>query len=139
MPEERKSMRERPATLIGAAVVEGAESLGVLAATVIAAIDTIAGRSYQFSSGVALTLIGLATAAALAAVAAGLAHARRWSRTPAVLTQLFCVIVAIYLIEGSRYGWGVPLIVLAVAGFVALFAPTTMRALVGGPHSSDTP
>jgi hypothetical protein len=134
MPEEWKSMRERPVTLIGAAAVEGAESLAVLAATVIVGVDTIAGRSYQLSSGVALTLIGLGTAAALAAVAAGLARARRWSRTPALLTQLFCAIVAIYLIEGSRYGWGVPLIVLAVTGFGALLAPTTLRALAGGPH-----
>jgi hypothetical protein len=123
-------MRERPATLLGAAAVQGAESIGVLAGTVIAGIDTITGRSYQVSSGVALTLIGLGTAVALAAVAAGLARGRRWSRTPALLTQLFCGVVAVYMLEGGRYGWGVPLALLAVAGFVTLLSPATLRALV---------
>jgi len=126
-------MRERPATLIGAAAVQATESLGVLVATIIVCADTISGRSYQVSSGVALTLIGFATTAALVVVAVGLAHARRWSRTPALLTQLFSGIVAIYLIEGHRYGWGVPLIVLAVAGLAVLLAPATFRALTGGP------
>ncbi len=129
-------MRERPATLISAAAVQAAESLSVLVAAVIVCVDTISGRSYQVSSGVALTLIGFATVAALAVVALGLARARRWSRTPALLTQVFGGIVAIYLIEGHRYGWGVPLIVLAVAGFAALLAPATFRALTGG-HSGE--
>lgn len=129
-------MGDRPVTLIGAAAVQAAESLGLLAATVIAAIDTAAGRSYQVSSGVALTIIGLAAAVALAAVAVGLAHARRWSRTPALLTQLFCGVVAIYLIEGGRYGWGVPLAVLAVAGLAAIANPPTLRAFI---QESPTP
>ncbi len=124
-------MRERPVTLIGAGVVQGAESLGVLVATVITGIDTASGRSYQASSGIALTLIGVGTAVALAAVAVGLARVRRWSRTPALLTQLFCGIVAIYLIQGSRYGWGVPLIALALLGFALLLVPASFRALAG--------
>ncbi len=126
-------MRERPATLISAAAVQAAESLGVLVAAVIVCVDTISGRSYQVSSGVALTLIGFATVAALAVVALGLARARRWSRTPALLTQVFGGIVAIYLIEGHRYGWGVPLLLLAVAGLAVLLAPPTFRALTGDP------
>jgi hypothetical protein len=111
--------------------VQAAESVGVLAATVIAGIDTIAGRSYQLSAGVALTVIGLATVAALVAVARALARGRRWSRTPALLTQLFCAIVASYLIEGHRYGWGVSLALLAVAGAASLLAPSTWRVLAG--------
>jgi hypothetical protein len=125
-------MRERPATLVGAAAVQAAESLGVLAAAVIVCADTISGRSYQVSSGVALTLIGFATAAALALIAFGIASMRRWSRTPALLTQLFGGIVAIYLIQGHRYSWGIPLVLLAVAGFAMLLAPATFRALTSG-------
>lgn len=129
-------MRERPPTLLGAALVQAAEAFGVLAAAVITAIDTASGRSYQISSGVALTIIGFATAFALAAVAAGLARARRWSRTPAFLTQLFSGIVAVYLLEAQRYGWGIPLISLAVAGFAVLVAPATLRAFAGEPAGS---
>jgi hypothetical protein len=128
-------MRERPATLIGAAAVQAAESLGVLVAAVIVCADTISGRSYQVSSGVALTLIGFATAAALGVIAFGLARVRRWSRTPALLTQLFTGIVAVYLIEGHRYAWGVPLIAAAVMGLALLVAPATLRALTGDQAS----
>jgi hypothetical protein len=103
----------------------------VCAATALAGIDTANGQSYQQGSGIALTVIGLGTAVALAVIAAGLARARRWTRTPALLTQLFTGIVGVYLIQGSRYAWGVPALVLAAAGFAAILAPWSLRALAG--------
>jgi hypothetical protein len=122
-------MGHSPATLRAAAVVQAVESAVVLAATVLAGIDTVAGRSYQQGSGIALTVIGAASAAVLALVAAGLARVRRWSRTPALLTQLFFGIVGIYLLQAHRLEWGVPLLVLAAAGLAALLAPPSLRAL----------
>jgi hypothetical protein len=116
--------------------VEAAEAAGVLAATVLAGIDAVTGQSYQTSSGVALTIIGAAAIALLGFVAAGLARARRWSRTPAVLTQLFTGMVSIYLVQGQRYYWGIPGLVLAVAGFALIFAPPSMRALTAGRPAS---
>ena len=126
-------MPQRPASLLGAAIVEAIEAAGVLVAAILAGVDTSSGRSYHANSGIALTLIGIATAVALAYVASGLARARRWSRTPALLTQLFVGIVGIYLIQGHRYDWGVPAVVLAVAGFAALLVPPSLRALTGDP------
>jgi hypothetical protein len=76
-------------------------------------------------------VIGAACAAGLALAAAGLARARRWSRTPALLTQLFFGIVGIYLLQAHRLEWGVPLLVLAAAGLAALLAPPSLRALTG--------
>ena len=128
-----------PPALRAAAAVEAAESVMVLVATALAGIDTATGRSYQLSSGIALTLIGVACAAALAVVAAGLARARRWSRTPALLTQLFIGIVGIYLLQGQRLDWGVPCVVLAVAGFGTLLAPPSLRALTGQQEAGDPP
>src|SRR5215469_5784329 len=127
-------MGHSPASLRIAAVVLAAESAMVLAATVLAAVDTAAGRSYQQSSGIALAVIGVAVAAALALIAAGLARARRWSRTPALLTQLFFGIVGIYLLQGHRLDWGVASVVLAVAGFAALLAPPSLRTLAVRPE-----
>ena len=127
-------MGHSPASLRIAAVVQAAESAVVLAATVLAAVDTAAGRSYQQSSGIALAVIGVAVAAALALIAAGLARARRWSRTPALLTQLFFGIVGIYLLQGHRLDWGVASVVLAVAGFAALLAPPSLRTLAMRPE-----
>jgi hypothetical protein len=118
--------------LRAAAVVQGAESVLVLVATVLAGVDAAAGQSYHVSSGIALTVIGVAAAAALALVAVGLARARRWSRTPALLTQLFAGIVGIYLLQGHRLDWGLALVVLAVLGFAALLSPPSLRALTGG-------
>jgi len=132
-------MGRSPATLRAAAVVQAAEAALVLAATVLAGVDTAAGRSYQTGSGIALTVIGAASAAALAVVAAGLARARRWSRTPALLTQLFVGIVGIYLLQASRLDWGVLSVVLAVAGFAALLSPPSLRALAGQEETRPEP
>ena len=112
-----------------AAAVQALESAGVLVAAVFAGIDALQGKAYQNSSGIALTIIGIGTAVALVLVAAGLARVRRWSRTPALLTQLFTGIIGIYLVQGDRYWLGGPAIVLAVAGFVLLLVPPSLRAL----------
>ena len=128
-------MPHSPPTLRGAAVVQAAESLLVLAATVLAGVDAATGQSYHANSGIALTAIGTVAVVALAWVALGLARARRWSRTPALLTQLFVGIVGIYLLESHRLDWGVVSVVLAVLGFAAIFAPPSMRALTGGQQT----
>ncbi|HET7017244.1 MAG TPA: hypothetical protein VFI65_25190 [Streptosporangiaceae bacterium] len=119
----------RPTTLLAAAVVEALQVVGILVATIIAGVDTLQGKSYQNASGIAITLIGIGAAVALGFVAFGLSRARRWSRTPALLTQLFTGIVGIYLVQGARYEWGVPALVLSVAGFVLLLVPPSTRAL----------
>jgi hypothetical protein len=128
---------QRPRSLVAAVVVQAIEAAGVLGASVLAGIDAGSGRSYHTSSGVALTVIGSATAVALGYVASGLARGRRWSRTPALLTQLFAGIVSIYLIQGHRYDWGVPGLALAAAGLVALLVPPSVRALARGPSPAE--
>jgi hypothetical protein len=120
-----------PITLRCAAAVEAVQALMVATASVFAMVNTAAGRSYQLASGVALSLIGAGCAVVLVLVAAGLARGRRWSRTPALLTQLFVGIVGIYLIQGHRLDWGVPSVALAVAGLAALLAPPSLRVLTG--------
>jgi hypothetical protein len=129
-------MQQRPPSLLGAAGVQAADAFIVLAASVLAGVDTVAGKSYQRGSGIALTLIGLATAAALAWVAVGLSRGHRWSRTPAALTQLFVGIVGIYLVQGHRYAWGIPSLLLAAAGLALLLTPASLRALAS-PDSGD--
>jgi hypothetical protein len=124
-------MPQSPPTVRGAAMVQAAESVLVLAATILAGIDAASGQSYHVNSGIALAVIGLLAAVSLAWIARGLARARRWSRTPALLTQLFVGIVGIYLLQGHRLDWGIPSVVLAVAGFALLFAPPSLRALTG--------
>src|SRR5260370_27504040 len=91
-----------PPALRGAVIVQAAESVVVLVATVLAGVDAGTGQSYHVSSGIALTVIGTLAAAALAWIARGLAQARRGSRTPALLTQLFVGIVCVYPLQRHR-------------------------------------
>jgi hypothetical protein len=115
-----------------AAVIEALEAGLVLVAAIVAGVETGQGRSYQLSSGIAITIIGVATVGLLVLVAVGLRRSRRWTRTPAVLTQLFTGIVGIYLVQGGRYGWGIPALLLAVAGIALLLSPPSTRALTVG-------
>jgi hypothetical protein len=110
-------------------VVEALQAAGVFAAAVVAGISAAEGKSYQNSSGIALTIIGAGTAVLLALTALGLFRVRRWSRTPALLTQLFTGIVGIYLVQGDRLWLGGLAIALAVAGFALLLVPPSLRAL----------
>jgi hypothetical protein len=121
-----------PRTVRIAAVVQAVEAAGVLAAALIAAVDALTGKSYHRASGIAITLIGIATAVALAYVARGLNRGRRWSRTPAMLTQLFIGIIGIYMIQAPRLDWGIPAIALAVAGLGTLLAPSSIELLTPG-------
>ena len=80
-----------------------------------------------------------AVAAGLAWIALGIARARPWSRTPAALTQVFTALIAVWLLEAHRYAWGVPALLLAIAGFAGLFAPTSLRALTRSASTGGTP
>jgi hypothetical protein len=121
-----------PRTVRALAAIQGVEALGVLAASILAAVDTGSGKSYQLGSGIAITLIGACTALLLGLVARGVLAGRRWSRTPALLTQLFTGIVAIYLLQAPRYEWGIPALLLALAGIAMVFAPASMQLLTPG-------
>jgi hypothetical protein len=118
-----------PAMLRLAAGVQATEAVGLAVAGVLTAVDTAAGRSYQASSGVALTLLVFIVVAGLAWIASGIARVRPWSRTPAVMTQVLTGVVAVYLLQASRFDWGVPALLLAVAGLAGLLAPASLRAL----------
>jgi hypothetical protein len=123
----------RPKTLTWAAAIQAVEAAGVLLASVLAGVDAARGQSYRVNSGIALTVIGLACAIALGCVALGIVRLKAWSRTPAVITQLFCVFISVYLLQAHRYAWGVPGILLGLAGLVALFVPQSFRALSSLP------
>jgi hypothetical protein len=126
-----------PRSVLAAATVQAIEAVGVLAGAAFAAFATAGGHSYQNASGIALAIIGIGTSIGLLLIARGVRAGRRWSRTPAMLTQLFLGIVAIYLLQGGRLDWGVPAIVLAVAGLSALLTPASIKVLTPGRISKS--
>jgi hypothetical protein len=124
------STANSPQMLRFAAAVQAIEAVGVLAAAIVALADTLGGHSATKSDGIGIAVLLAISASLMGCVAVGIAHVRPWSRTPAVLTQIIIAIVAVVLIQGGRYDWGIPGIVLVVVGLAGLLTPASLRALV---------
>ena len=126
-----------PGALRLAAAAQVIEAAGLCVAAVFGAISTADGKSSQAGSGVALTVFTVAVALGIALIAAALAKARPWSRTPAVMTQLLVVIGGIVLLDGHRPEWGVPALLLAAACLAGVLSPASLRALNRPPVKSQ--
>ena len=124
-----------PGALRLAAAAQVIEAAGLCVAAAFGAISTADGKSSQAGSGVALTVFTVAIAVGIALIAAALARARPWSRTPTVMTQLLVVIGGIVLLDGHRPEWGVPALLLAVACLAGVLTPASLRALNRPPVS----
>ena len=112
-----------------ATAAQAAEAAGLCVAIILNVIDSASGNDWTASNAIAFIVLEIIVALGVAAVASGLARVRPWSRTPAVLTQLFTAVIAIWLLEAHRLDWGIPALLLAIAGFAGLFAPASLRAL----------
>jgi len=112
-----------------AAVVQALEAAGLFAAAIAQVAEAASGHSYRTSSGVGLAVMELITVALIAWIASGIARIRPWSRTPAFMTQLGCGLLAIILLQAHRADWGLPTLVLAVAGLAGLLHPASLKAL----------
>jgi hypothetical protein len=71
--------------------------------------------------------MALVFGAAACLLARGLVFRRRWARSPTVLVQLLCLPLAVGLLQGGMYGYGVPLLVVPVAVLVLLGVSGTYR------------
>ena len=120
---------QRPAALLLSATAQVIEAVGLCVAAAFGAIATADGKSSQAASGVALTVLAVAAAVGIALIAAALAKARPWSRTPTAMTQLFVIIGGIALLDGDRPEWGVPALLLAATCLAGLLTPASLRAL----------
>ena len=124
-----RSATGSPNLLWLAAAAQGLEAAGLLVIAAVNLSDLAGGQTDQKSSAVAFIGVEVIVAIGLAAIAAGIARVRPWSRTPAVMTQVFAIILGIVLIQAHRFGWGFPALVFAAAGLAGLFAPTSLRKL----------
>jgi hypothetical protein len=105
------------------------EAAGLCVVVVANAIDTVNGRTATQSNAVGFMVLEFVIAFGVALIALGVARVQPWSRTPAVMVQVFTALIAIWLIEAHRYPWGVPALLFALAGLAGLFAPASLRAL----------
>ena len=112
-----------------AAGAQAAEAAGLFVVVVLNVIDSVSGRAWTTSNAIAFIVLEALVAVGMAWIASGIVRVRPWSRTPAAMTQLFTVLIAIWLLDAHRYAWGVPALLLAIAGLAGLLAPTSLRAL----------
>lgn len=124
--------------LLVAAAAQAAEAAGLCVAVVFNVIDSASGRVWATSNAIAFIVLELVVVAVVAWVASGIARVRPWSRTPAVMTQVLTAVIAIWLLQAHRYDWGVPALLLAIAGFAGLLAPASLRALTRPVDSGET-
>jgi hypothetical protein len=112
-----------------AATAQALEAAGLLVAAGFQVAEALSGHSSTKTSGIALALLEVLTAALLATIAAAATRLRPWSRTPGVLTQICVALLAVILLQGHEYGWGTPALVLALAGLAGFFTPSSLKAL----------
>jgi hypothetical protein len=94
-------------------------------AVILNVVDSVSGDAWTTSNATAFIVLEAVVALAVAWVAWGIARVRPWSRTPAVMTQVFTILIAIWLLEAHRWGWGLPALLCAIAALAGLFAPTS--------------
>jgi uncharacterized membrane protein YagU involved in acid resistance len=105
------------------------EAVGLCVAVVANAIDDVNGRTSTQSNAIGFMLFEFIIAVGVALIALGVHRVQPWSRTPALIVQVFTAMIAIWLLQAHRYDWGLPALVLALAGFAGLLAPASLRAL----------
>lgn len=119
----------RPPSLSLAAAVLALEAVGLCVAVVANIIDDADGRTSTASNAAGFIVFEVIVAIGVALIAVGVARVRPWTRTPAVMIQVITAVIAVWLIQAHKYGWGIPALLLAIAGLAALLAPASLRAL----------
>lgn len=120
----------RPVTLSVAAVVEAVEGLALLGLGAFVAVESAVGRPADRLGAIALAIGGVLVGAGMIAIGLALWRTRRWGRSPAVLTQIFALIIAVSMLQSGQYPIGVALVAAAVVGGIALFSGPTIHALL---------
>jgi hypothetical protein len=118
-----------PPMLRVAAAAQAVEAVGLCVAIVLNVIDSASGNDSTASNAIGFIVVEAIVAIGVAWIASGIARVRPWSRTPAVMTQVLTAVIGVWLLQAGRFEWGVPALLLAIAGLAGLFAPSSLRAL----------
>ncbi|MCF3102860.1 hypothetical protein IPZ58_14855 [Streptomyces roseoverticillatus] len=126
----------RPARLTAAAALTGLQGLALAAAGIYLLVMGLLGKpdSPQQAETGGVTVLALAVLPL--AAARGLWLLRRWSRGPAMATQIMAMPVAwtLYVAGGAMIAAAVALFAVALGTLVMLVNPTATEALGIGPR-----
>lgn len=143
-PRARSLGRAFTQPLTIATAIEGLDGLALLVFAVFLGVDSVTGDPVQGATSAAvLTATTAVIGLGVAVVCVGLARRRRWSRSPAVLTQILALPVAYSLVRGDGGAVGIPLGATALLALGLLVNPATSRVLLregiaDKPAQSDT-
>ncbi|MET7760646.1 hypothetical protein ABZS86_01370 [Streptomyces sp. NPDC005355] len=128
----------RPARLTAASVLAAVEGVVLLGFGVYVLIMGLTGDPESPQQAEMLGVTVLALAALPLAAARGLWRRRRWSRGPAMITQLMALPVAWTLVQngGALLAAGVATALAALAALALLINPTATEALGIGPRDA---
>ncbi len=121
------------APLRRAALLVAVEGAGLLLVGVVYTATSLLARPEDPLGAVLEGLLALVAGAAVLAVARGLGVPRGWAFSPAIVTQLFLLVVAWGLLQGRVYAVAVPLLLLA-AGVLVLMSRPEARAAYRDLH-----
>ena len=123
----------RPAPLLMAAALLGLEGL---AALVFGGIDLSLVRISRVEVGVGVAIWMLGYGILLLVIARGVFRGRRWSRAPAIATQLILLPIA-FSFRAEPTTWvAIALAVVAVGSLVGLLHPRSTEVFVGSATAS---
>ncbi|WP_375407390.1 hypothetical protein [uncultured Amnibacterium sp.] len=129
------SRASRPAGLIGLAVIELLEALGLVVLTVLVVVGA-SGKYPLQTFGVAGTVLVLA--ALLVGVAVGALRGSPWTRTAGLVWHVVQILIGLYSLTGAGAAVGVAVITIvpAVVVIVLLFTRPVQEALARSAGAS---
>nr|WP_106436374.1 MULTISPECIES: hypothetical protein [Streptomyces] len=137
-PVDEAPSGPRPTRITAAAMLAAAEAVVLVGLGVYVLIMGLTGDPESPQQAEMLGVTVLALAALPLAAARGLWQRRRWSRGPAMITQLMALPVAWTLVQngGGLIAVGVATAVAAFAVLALLINPTATEALGIGPRDA---
>jgi hypothetical protein len=110
----------------GLVLAQGGLLVGI---AVFYAVELAVANAADVTRALVSAGLTLLAGAGLLQVGRGLLQARRWARSPALVTNLILVPVAVGLLQGGRWYLGVPLIAAAATVVVLLFSSSVNASL----------
>lgn len=105
------------------AALVGLQGIVLLGFAAFDALQLARSQASEPRGAVSVLSLSVLAGGALLLVARGLRRRRRWSRSPALLTQLILIPVALSLVRSDRWYVGALLLVWAAITLVLLLAP----------------
>ena len=103
------------------------------AVTTVAAVllwDLLVAEPASLSTAIALTVLVLIAVAWMAVTIVGLFRGQAWVRASAIVWQVLQFAIGLGALQGTfaQPAWGWPIVIVSVATFGILFAPSVVRA-----------